>query len=265
MSSSQNMIKTLKRLDTAPLQYLGVLNCLDEEIPHLDIDILVILRAGPNTKLSQYDQLRSFIESFRAVTKNRAYAFSSFRHQMYFTCELRKMGIEDTPIHLLVYPGSFYLHLWEIPSRIRSMLRTSQKVYRSSKWSLGRAPSPTEPYQPFVFLQVLYEAYILWVGANIESEAVRLDVLKKLEFVCKNLAIEALLKTEGMTKKFNTSWKYLNDHLSELEQEGVPIQAVERAWNLKRHWGSSYRNEDVESYFDDTFHYYDALVSSIFA
>lgn len=265
MKSQEIIVQGLKKINRTSIDYLAVLNYLDTDILHADIDVLAILKTSGAEKEAHYEQLKRFMESFNRVTKGNEHAFSSLKHQMFFEDELRRNGISVIPVHLLVYPGSFYFQKWEIPSRIRSMLKTALPIYRSRNWRMTFVQFGLEPYQPFVFLQILYEAYVLWTGANMSSRAVDRDVLKKIEFSCKNLALESLLKCEGMTRRFNTSWAYLMDHLAELEQEGIPVQIVNRLWDLKRTWNEESSIDDYRSLFDDAFAFYDATVRSIFS
>lgn len=259
---------TLSRLRTIPttiFDCLAILNATqDDSFHHLDIDLLAVLRRSPTSSPSNFQSLRTFVIHLKKALGPAAYGFSSFRHQMFYMADLKRRRISSTPYHFIVYPDTRHFFEWEIHSRVRSMLRTACYAYRRPGWS----PRPTHfsrsAYSPSPFLKLLYEAYLLYSFSGITSRGIHWDILKTVEFSVKNLAIEALLATNGLPRSFSTSWPYLIEHLRFLDDRNIPTDVVKEALAIRKRSYSNLNKATLVSHFERAFAFYDDLSLLIF-
>lgn len=252
------VFKKLKRINKSLVDYMALLNAIGtDSFTHMDIDILAVLTSPEDPCGSNFVGLRKLLVELNRLLSPGFYAFASFRQQMFFASELAAAAVKTIPYHLLIYPSGRMLVEWEIPSRIRSMLRTSLLIRKRGTWCIPRVRTHTGQYSPFPFLQMLYEAYVLHKCSGVSTRGIRWTVLKQAEFATKNLALEVLLEIKGFHRSFNTSWDYLLEHLSVLDDYGISPRVVEQALKIRMEGYDSVTLDTLEPYFEACFSFYD--------
>ncbi len=261
------IIEKLKNIDIKYLDYMSILSYSEcEEIDHMDIDIFAILREQKNVKLSNYDYLRKIIDEISIIYGNEIHAFSTFKHQIYFINELKKNKIFSKPFHLLIYPNLFYLFQWEIPSRINSMFLNSKDIFINGKFTFSKYKNINAKYNPYCFLQILYEAFISYKLSNINSDVIFYDIMKRIEYSVKNLVRETFYKLDIYNKdKFKSGWDYLFNKLYHIKDKNIDTDIVYECFEIRKDGYDKHFDYNIESHFLKSFKFYDELIKKVFS
>lgn len=227
-----------------------------------DIDVLLILDDEIGGLSSRGALLTRTLDRIRESLEAELYAFSTFKHQMFYVDEMRRLGVEKKPIHLLPYPNPLYMSIWEPRSRVESMLYAADFWTRTGGIGGFEWGFETADYHPAPFLQLLYEAQVLDDLSDLESRAVRWDVSKKVEFALKNLLLESGYASGLADPGLKGGWDDVIDLVSLYERRGLDMGLLREVRTLRRE--GSCLVGGVSSLFQRSHSLYDTMVEEVF-